>query len=113
MNLIARILAEDPHATSYEVTQAMMKMDDPKEIRKFYQDYVDWVRVNGGTDEIREDPEKLVQENIGWALMSFPQEDVDVWLETLPGISDYFAKTDLAFYMRAGIVVAERTLQNF
>jgi hypothetical protein len=65
---------------------AIEELKTPEEIKEFYEEYVELLRTQGDTEYVRENPEKVADENIGYVLGYYNQQTAELWMETLPSV---------------------------
>lgn len=66
---------------------AIEKLTKPKDIKQFYGEYIEYLRTEGGDEETRNNPEKVANSNIGYALGYYSQETARRWMDLLESVS--------------------------
>jgi len=68
------------------VFTAIETLKTPTEIKQFYQEYVDYLRQHGASEDIRANPEAVANDNIGYVLGYYNKETADKWFKVLPNV---------------------------
>lgn len=65
-------------------TNGRGRLKDPEEIRRLYVDYIAYLRRNGGTKKVRNNPIRVAKSNIGYWLLDASEKTRKLWEEALP-----------------------------
>jgi hypothetical protein len=92
---------------------AIETLKTPEEMRTFYREYVEYMRLNGNNEEIKANAERVAKENIGYVIGYYNEETGNRWMKALPEVyhpifgRDIFKVTpDEAF--RKGVELGEK-----
>jgi len=66
---------------------AIQVLKAPEEIKMFYQEYVEYLRQYGDSEEIRANPETVANKNIGYVIGYYNKVTAGRWFDVLPDIS--------------------------
>jgi len=85
------------------VFTAIETLKTPTEIKQFYQEYVDYLRQHGASEEIRANPEAVANDNIRYLLERNNKETANRWFKVLPNVkpSNFWKKYFLSFFRRS------------
>ncbi len=78
------------HSTRNEnmaIYGAILKVTDPKEIKGFYNGYLEWVKTYGGSEETKTTPEPAVCKKINRLLQHAVKNTSDAWHAAVPELN--------------------------
>ena len=111
INVFNELLKEANDKGKNVVFIAIETLDDEEKIRRFYEDYVEYIETSGATKDVRDRPREIALSNVGYLLGYFGDKIRKRWLSCLPDLSHpIFGRTEnvdpeLAF--KAGQILAE------
>ncbi len=85
MSLLKRLMDEMPERNP--LFTAMETLSDISDIIQFYKEYVDYLKTEGNTLEVRSRPVSIANKNIGYLLGYYDNEIRQRWKEALPYIT--------------------------
>ncbi|MDD4877415.1 MAG: hypothetical protein PHO02_00070 [Candidatus Nanoarchaeia archaeon] len=88
MSLLDKLRRENPKENV--LVTAVDKLNTVADIRQFYFEYVEALRVNQYSDILRKYPEAAANNNIAHLLLGH-DENKDKWFEAIPAIKHYMA----------------------
>ena len=69
------------------VFTAVENLTDPTQMRQFYNEYVGYLRQHGNSEQIRQNPESVANNNIGYIVGYYDKETADRWMKAIPSVS--------------------------
>src|SRR3989344_1982401 len=94
MSLIDKLEKKDPERDF--LFTAIEDLKDPKDIKKFYHEYILWIydeqkKESKTSDEVK-NPKEIASSNIGYAVGYYNKETADLWMGTLPISHPFFGR---------------------
>jgi hypothetical protein len=83
-SLIKRLQGIDPSRNI--VFTAIEQLRNPEEIKRFYREYVEYLRTRGD-EKVRETAKQVANENIGYVVVYYGEETSERWKSILEQIN--------------------------
>jgi hypothetical protein len=81
-------LEEKQTGVKWDLTfMAIEVLRDAEKIRQYEREYIEWMRENASTEEIRRDAERVARSNIGYILGYYGKKEQKRWFDALPEVS--------------------------
>lgn len=75
--IMERLFKSKPNRNA--VFTAIEELEKEEEIKQFYQEYIEYLKEEGDTKEVRENAEGVANRNIGYILGYYDQKTSDKW----------------------------------
>jgi len=85
MSLLKKLEKTNPKRNV--VFTAVETLTDPTEMKQFYNEYVTYLRENGDSEKVRQDPESVANSNIGYIVGYYDSETAERWMSNIPPVS--------------------------
>ena len=85
MSLIEKL--QEENAERNFLFTAVERLSRPDEIRRFHNEYVAWMQGNAEDETTQQNPEAVVNANIGYVLGYYSRETAERWMNCLPEVS--------------------------
>jgi len=96
VKLVEKLQREEPERDVLFI--AIGKLTDPKDITQFYQEYVEYLREKGADEETMNNPERVADGNIGYAVGYYSSETAHRWMEVLKSVSHPIFGRNIPFH---------------
>ena len=115
MSLIEKLEQKAPKRNW--VYTAVETLEEPRDIKQFYQEYICYLKHNGTSSEIKENAIDIANRNIGYILGYYGGEIVGRWMAVLPKVyhpifGRSFSGISEEDVFKAGIIAGKEGIDN-
>lgn len=86
VKIIEKYIKKNKGGEDFDLKEVIEDLKNPSDIKKFYEEYIEWLKEHGASEQTRNNPKEAVDLNIGHILGCYDKKTANLWYETLESI---------------------------